>query len=108
MYTTKALSFKSKLNVLISMFKDFPNPTTLNSLESCKYLWNRKAIIEAVQDLQACQALADQSWFLLMTIKDPGLEAALAEEGSKNVELRSICFDFDLLGYSICHPARPS
>lgn len=82
-YNRSLVMFKSKLDVLISMFKDFPNPTTPNSLESFKYLWNRKSILEAVQDLQECQALADQSWFLLMTIKDPGVDAALAEEGSK-------------------------
>lgn len=71
--------FQSKLDILKSMFQDAPSPTNHDSMESFKYFWNKKSILEAAQDLQTWQALTDQSWFLLMTIVDPGVDTALAD-----------------------------
>lgn len=86
-YDRSLVMFQSKLEIIKSMLQGAANPVELDGVDKLKYFWKKNGITEAIRDLQTWQALTDQTWFLFMAIMDPGVDSALAADGSRILSL---------------------
>lgn len=76
-YHRTLVVFLSKLELVNSML------TNLGSADGplrakFKYAWKKERLDEAIEELEVWQRTTDHSWFLLMRIADPGVDATLA------------------------------
>lgn len=86
-YHRTLVMFSSKLETITSMLDSVLNPdeALLTLSTKMKYVRKRKSLDEAIEGLEVWQRMSDHSWFLLMRISEPGVDAALASDDSSTL-----------------------
>lgn len=52
--------------------------------KSVKYMLKKKSLDKAIEELELWQRMSDHSWFLLLKMTDPAIDAAIASYGNTN------------------------
>lgn len=86
-YDRTLFMLQNKLELVKAALQNMTHPDQSNATKKIKYAWKKDDLEDAMKELEMWQTLTDQSWFLFMTILNPGVDAALAVEDSKAVRL---------------------
>lgn len=86
-YEKTLIMLQSKLDTVKYILQCITATEESNVTKRIRYLRNKAALDEAIKSLSVWQALTDQSWFLFMTLVDPGVEAALVTENHRTTRL---------------------
>ncbi|KAI7777805.1 hypothetical protein LA080_003004 [Diaporthe eres] len=86
-YEKTLIMLQSKLDIVKYILQGITSTEEPNVTKRVRYLRNKAALDEAIQSLSVWQALTDQSWFLFMTLVNPGVEAALVAENHRTTRL---------------------
>lgn len=86
-YEKTLVMLQSKLDTVKYILQGIAGTEDSNVTKRARYLGNKPALDEAIQNLSVWQCLTDQSWFLFMRFVDPGVEAALVTEKHRTTRL---------------------
>lgn len=82
-YYKTLMMYSAKLELVTSMLRTLVHQDGSLRAKKIKYAWRKESLDEAIEELEVWQRTTDHSWFLLMRIADPGVDAALANESSE-------------------------
>lgn len=84
MFNSKLQAVNTLLDGLVKVSKTATG-TAKNRPKKVKYAWKKDTLDKAIEDLEIWQRTADQSWYLLMRIADPSVDAALSRDNASTV-----------------------